>query len=86
MPIRWFLAHYDRRWITLEDFRGEGLYGQLVEAQVGSRRMQVLPLAHPRQVGRLGRSADKWYEVHEMWMRGSAWEVGKSALAGSTGG
>jgi hypothetical protein len=69
-PIRWFLAHYDRRWRRLKDF-GDG-YGRLQAVQLAGRAMQVLPLAHPRQIAKLGRSSVSWYNLHQDWMRRQA--------------
>jgi uracil-DNA glycosylase len=84
MPLQWFLRYYDEHWgrLRLADFRQEGLYGRLVEAQVGRRRMLVLPLAHPRQVGKLGQSAAAWYDAHETWIAQVAGEVGQAIKAG----
>ena len=72
-PIRWFLAHHERRWKRLADFGTEPTtYGRLHEAQIGATRIQVLPLAHPRQAARLGRSSAMWYELHQVWMHQTA--------------
>jgi hypothetical protein len=30
--------------------------------------MQVLPLAHPRQIARLGSSSVVWYKLHQAWV------------------
>jgi hypothetical protein len=29
--------------------------------------MKVIPLCHPRQAGRLGKSNEKWAKLHEDW-------------------
>jgi uracil-DNA glycosylase len=66
-PVRHFLAHHDRRWSKLSDF-GEGeAYGRLHEAVVGARKLHVLALAHPRQVGALGLHSPKWRKMHRAW-------------------
>lgn len=58
-----------------------GVYASAVHAQwkgvdnrvvvqalaIGNRLVTILPLAHPRQVARLGRSSKKWYEFHQYW-------------------
>jgi uracil-DNA glycosylase len=75
-PIRWFLNYYDRRWRRLADFlHGDSRYGDVQRAQLGDREMQVLPLAHPRQIARLGRSAVSWYRMHQEWVVKRAWDV-----------
>jgi uracil-DNA glycosylase len=82
MPVRWFLAYFDSRWRKLLDFMREGPYGQLVETQVGGRRVQVLPLTHPRQVAKLGQSSYAWYKVHKTWMEQSASKVAQAIKTG----
>jgi uracil-DNA glycosylase len=68
-PIRWFLAHYDNRKKKLSCFGEQpNSYGGLHEVQIGSLNLQVLPLAHPRQIARLGRSSLSWFELHQHWL------------------
>ena len=74
-PIQWFLKYYDRRWKKLADFLKAGPYGLPHEAQVGERRMSVLPLAHPRQIGQLGRSSPIWYDRHQEWLENPALRI-----------
>jgi hypothetical protein len=71
-PIRWFVRHFDSRWRRLSDFR---LYGQLHDCQIDGRKMKLLPVAHPRQVARLGRSSRTWFETHQKWSSGEAVNV-----------
>jgi uracil-DNA glycosylase len=71
-PIRYFLAHYDRRGGSLSDFGVGNDYGRLHEGDLAGRKLQVLPLAHPRQVGGLGAHSDKWREMHAAWRGGVA--------------
>jgi uracil-DNA glycosylase len=56
-PIKWFLRHFDRRWAKLSDF---GVYGQRHQVELDGLEVDVLPLAHPRQAAKLGRSSEKW--------------------------
>ena len=42
-------------------------YGRLHEATIAGCRLQLLPLAHPRQVAQLGVSSPKWTELHRNW-------------------
>ena len=75
-PIRWFLNYYDRRWRRLADFlQGGARYGDVHKAQLGNREMRVLPLAHPRQIARLGRSSVSWYRMHQEWIANRAGDV-----------
>ena len=64
-PIQWFLRYYDERWGRLSDFQP---YGKEYNTEINGRRYQVLPLAHPRQIAKLGRSARKWFELHQDWL------------------
>ena len=43
-------------------------YGRLHEVTIAGCRLQLLPLAHPRQAARLGRSSAKWADLHRNWM------------------
>ena len=69
MPIKWFVHFYDKRWGKLSDFLtvGNG-YGKPVESKIGDFAVELIPLAHPRQVARLGASSDIWGKRHDEWM------------------
>jgi uracil-DNA glycosylase len=64
-PIKWFLRHFDRRWSRLSDF---GVYGQRHSVRLDGAGVELLPLAHPRQAARLGRSSERWARSHEEWI------------------
>lgn len=67
-PIRNWLRFYDKKWSRLSDFGDEPkTYGRLHEASIAGKSYQVLPVAHPRQVGGLGTHSAKWRELHEHW-------------------
>lgn len=68
-PINWFLRFLDPSWRRLSDF---GSYGRLHDCQIAGRKMKLLPLAHPRQVARLGRSSKKWFDAHHEWSKDAA--------------
>ena len=42
-------------------------YGNPTEIKIDGRTIQVLPLAHPRQIGALGAHSEKWNELHKKW-------------------
>ena len=68
-PLRWFVSAFDashhRR---LADFgTRHGEYGRLHRVRLGSRERLLLPVAHPRQVARLGTHSDAWASLHEAW-------------------
>jgi len=67
-PIRWFPDPADTqwKWKKLEDF-GEP-YGQLHSAHINGKKMDILPLAHPRQIAGLGESSHIWRRLHRKWV------------------
>jgi hypothetical protein len=52
-------------WKRLSDFPE---YGQLYPVEINGRTVEILPLAHPRQMAKLGRSSQKWYDLHQAWL------------------
>lgn len=70
-PIQWFLAHFDPHWKQLSDF----MYGKLCIAQINDKQMEILPLAHPRQIAKLGRSSPRWYDRHQDWVNKEAGKI-----------
>jgi len=68
-PLQFFAAPRFGAKRRLADY-GEDAehYGQLHPFQLGDRKVQLLPLAHPRQIGRLGIHSEKWAALHETWM------------------
>ena len=70
-PIQWFLRFYDERWARLSDFGTTAeRYGQVHRVTVAGREISVLPVAHPRQIAKLGRSSERWYGLHRAWVSG----------------
>lgn len=75
-PIRWFLNAFDSRWKSLAAFGTDtGSYGRRHPVKIGGREIGVLPLAHPRQVGKLGRSSARWGELHQHWEQAPRWKL-----------
>jgi uracil-DNA glycosylase len=67
-PLQWFAAHFGAK-PQLADYGEDAeTYGQLHPIQVPGRTTQLLPLAHPRQIARLGAHSDKWATLHEIWV------------------
>ena len=76
-PIQWFLKSYDQRWNRLSNFTQDAeSYGQLHQLRIRGKAIQILPLAHPRQIAKLGSSSSKWYEYHQTWLDRSASKLG----------
>jgi hypothetical protein len=69
-PIQWFLAYFDKQRKRLADFgRDSQSYGRLHSVLINGKNIAVLPLAHPRQVARLGQSSVEWYKLHQIWVK-----------------
>lgn len=70
-PIKWFLSIYDpKRRINLSSFVFDGYsYGECIDMRIGGHIMRILPLAHPRQIARLGKSSIRWYKIHQDWIK-----------------
>jgi hypothetical protein len=76
MPIRWFLRQFDGRWKKLANFGCDNQsYGKLHEVHIGKQKLAILPLAHPRQIAKLGQSSVIWYQLHQEWVNKYAYRV-----------
>jgi uracil-DNA glycosylase len=72
-PIKWFLKYYDNSWKKLSDFGNDTTtYGRVHRSVLDGMEIDILPLAHPRQIGKLGRSSKHWYQLHENWIDNKA--------------
>ena len=67
-PLRRFARCFGTRWSLASYGCSRDKYGRLHEATIAGCRLQLLPLAHPRQVVQLGRSSPKWTELHRDWI------------------
>lgn len=68
-PIKWFLRYFDSRWGRLADFVSETqLYGRTFDTEILGKRINILPLAHPRQIAGLGKSSPLWRNRHSEWV------------------
>lgn len=70
-PIRHFLYHYsDQKYLKLSDFGNTvETYGKIHNLKLDGREYRVIPLCHPRQSDRLGRSSKNWGALHDVWMK-----------------
>ncbi|MES2644269.1 MAG: uracil-DNA glycosylase family protein [Myxococcota bacterium] len=70
-PLRWFLRELDgERRARLAAFGATpSSYGRLHRVRIGTRDRLVLPVAHPRQVARLGSHSKEWFALHDTWRR-----------------
>lgn len=68
IPIRQFLNQVaDVNYKNLQEYVEQHGYGIISQVTINGRTYQVLPLAHPRQIGKLGFHSEKWYQLHWNW-------------------
>lgn len=68
IPIKQFLnvvASVD--YSTLQEYKDHYGYGNPTEVSINGRTINVLPLAHPRQIGGLGFHSKGWKYIHQTW-------------------
>ena len=68
IPIAQYLKKMaDVPFSTLGEYVALYGYGNPTEVLIKGKAMQVLPLAHPRQIGALGAHSEKWFHMHRKW-------------------
>ena len=83
-PLRRFGRCFGTRSSLAAYGRSRDEYGRLHGATIAGHQMQLLPLAHPRQVVQLGRSSPEWTELHRHWIAAHAPSLcGKIAQRGT---
>lgn len=68
IPIAQYLKRVaDIPYSTLGEYADLYGYGTRTGITLNGRAIQVLPLAHPRQIGALGAHSEKWFWAHKAW-------------------
>ena len=68
IPIKQFLNRVaDVEYSSLQEYKDKFGYGKFSETIIKGRKIKILPLAHPRQIGALGAHSEKWNQVHSDW-------------------
>ena len=68
IPIAQYLKKVaDVPYATLGEYVQMYGYGNPTETIINGRKIQVLPLAHPRQIGALGAHSERWHLAHREW-------------------
>ena len=68
IPIAQYLKKVsDVRFSSLQEYVDIYGYGNRTEVCIDGRKINVLPLAHPRQIGALGAHSEKWFNTHMDW-------------------
>lgn len=68
IPIAQFLNFVaDVPYKSLQEYVELYGYGKATAATIDGHTINVLPLAHPRQIGALGAHSEKWKNLHNEW-------------------
>ena len=68
VPIKQFLKRVASiPYSSLHEYVDIYGYGKRTEVVIEGRAINVLPLAHPRQIGALGLHSKKWFDLHNEW-------------------
>ena len=68
IPIAQYLNRVaDVPYSTLGEYVDLYGYGNPTPIVIAGKQLQVLPLAHPRQIGALGAHSEKWFMMHKAW-------------------
>lgn len=68
LPIGQYLNRVaDVQFKTLQEYVDLYGYGNPTEVLIAGKKLQVIPLAHPRQIGALGAHSERWYNMHHEW-------------------
>ena len=68
IPIQQFLNRItDVNYTSLQEYVNNYGYGKPSQAIINGRRINILPVAHPRQIGALGAHSGKWKKHHLEW-------------------
>lgn len=68
--LDWFVRPVtgDWEWRNLHDFVDDQGYGAVVRRSIAGRDVDILPLAHPRQIAHSGTPDSTWYDVHNAYL------------------
>jgi len=67
-PLKWFTQYYGSAAELSAYGQTAAEYGRLHPLTVAGRRLQLLPLVHPRQAARLGSHSAGWAGLHDGWV------------------
>lgn len=68
IPIAQYLKRVaDVPYSTLQEYCDLYGYGNRTPVSIQGKTIDVLPLAHPRQVGALGAHSERWHNAHQEW-------------------
>ncbi|MBZ0265209.1 hypothetical protein K8I28_11110, partial [bacterium] len=68
-PLKWFTRYFGSFARLRTYCKTDEQYGQKHTIQVSGKKIELLPLVHPRQAGGLGLHSPKWKKIHEDWVQ-----------------
>ncbi len=70
IPIKQFLKRVaDVPYCSLQDYVDLYGYGNASSVTINGKKLEVLPFAHPRQIGALGSHSERWHKAHTEWCK-----------------
>lgn len=66
-PLKWFAQFHGSATALSKYGRTFATYGQPHPLEIVSRKLNLLPLVHPRQAARLGSHSPGWASIHDAW-------------------
>ena len=68
MPIKQYLKYVcNIEFKNLREYTQKYGYGTPYPVIIKNHKINVIPIAHPRQIGGLGMSSSYWFEEHKKW-------------------
>lgn len=69
IPLKEFVSRFEPKWKHLAFF-GQTIeeYGKAHPMMIDGHKIELIPLVHPRQAGRLGASSQSWGKLHDNWV------------------
>lgn len=68
-PIKEFLKYYYPCKNLAQLCKDGKEYGETFTVSIDDYKVEVLPLVHPRQAGKLGKSSKSWGDIHNKWIQ-----------------
>ena len=76
IPIKQFLRRIsDVPYSSLQEYVDQHGYGNPTGATIRGKHINVLPIAHPRQIGALGTHSERWHIAHAEWEQAISFDL-----------
>jgi hypothetical protein len=76
-PLKWFVRKVsNKKRSRLADYgAADDTYGRLHDIEIDGKKLQLLPLVHPRQAAKLGLYSPVWFKRHDKWKKTTALSI-----------